>query len=265
MKQIILLLILLLPIKAIAAQTVSASPAAPGQPVEIEAAGSLVWQQSDKTYRAIGDATAVRGKLRVRADELIAHYVEANGKNEIQRLEAKGNVQIDNDGNTAVGPYGIYDTVSGDVILQGQNLKLTAPNGDSLTAQQEINFNDRTGKAYAIGAPFLTRADRTIASERIDAQFARDQQGGWALQNAVANQNVIITTGIGTPEPSIASGNQGTYDATKSTALITGDVKIKKGPNQMNGERAEIDMNSGIARLLPSQGTGRVKALLYQK
>ncbi len=256
MKHLIILILLLLPINARAAE-----------PVEIEAAGSLVWQQSDKTYRAVGDATAVRGKMNIRADELIAHYVEINGKNEIQRLEAKGNVIINNDGSMASGPYGIYDTVSGDVIMKGQNLKLTAANGDSLTAQQEVQFNDKTGKASALGAPFITRADRTIAAERIDAQFMRDQTGGWALQNATVNQNVIITTGIGTPEPSVAVGSQGFYDAAKGSALLTGDVKIKKGPNQLNGERAEIDMNSGIARLLPGAGGsgGRVKALLYQK
>lgn len=253
MKRILLILLLLLPIKAIAAE-----------PVAIEAAGSLVWQQSDKTYRAIGDATATRGNLHIRADELIAHYEETNGKNEIRFLEANGNVQINNDGNLAVGPYGSYDTQTGDVILKGADLKLTASNGDSLTAQNEIQFNDKTGKALALGQPFITRTDRTLAAEKVDAQFMRDQHGGWVLQNATAQQNVIVTTGIGTPEPSIAAGDQGFYDAAKGTALLTGNVKIKKGPNQLNGARAEIDMNSGQARLLPD-GTGRVKALLYQK
>ncbi|HCM84369.1 MAG TPA: LptA/OstA family protein [Alphaproteobacteria bacterium] len=258
MRKIILTLLLLLPINTVFA----------AEPIEIEAAGSLIWQQSDKTYRAVGDATAVRGKLQIRADELIAHYIDTNGKNEIQLLEAKGNVQMNNDGNLASGPYGSYDANSGNVILRGADLKLIATNGDTLTAQQEIQFNDKTGKSSATGAPFLARADRTLAAEKIDAQFIRDANGGWVLQNATANQNVIITTGIGTAEPSIASGSQGFYDAGRGSALLTGDVRIKKGQNQLNGQRAEIDLNSGIAKLLPDIGggkPGRVKALLYQK
>lgn len=235
------------------------------EPIQIEAAGSLVWQQSDKTYRAIGDASATRGQMVVKADELIAHYEEKNGNNEIQFLEAKGNVRVDSGGNHAEGPAANYSAITGDVLLQGQNLKLSNAKGDVLTAEQQIQFNDKTGRAFAVGTPVMTRADRKISSDRMDGQFARDAQNNWVLQSMTATQNVVVTSGNGTPNPNITTAQTGFYDAVKGSAILTGNVKISKGPNQMNGERAEINLNTSEARLLPSLQNGRVKALLYQK
>ena len=248
----LLILLCLLPISAAA------------EPVEIEASGSLVWQQSDQTYRATGDAVAVRGALRITADELVAHYKEANGKTDIEWLEAKGNVQLQNNGTTASGPYGSYRIDTGEIVLRGAGLNITGQNGDSITAEKEIRFNDKSGAAFAAGAPVITRTDRRIAADQITAQFVRDQNQQWTLQNADAAGNVTVTGGINSPEASIATGSNGTYDAAAGTALLVGNVKIKKGLNQLNGERAEIDLNSGQARLLPSPGQGRVKALIHQ-
>jgi lipopolysaccharide export system protein LptA len=253
MKHLLILLLLLLPINAQA------------EPIEIEASGSLVWQQSDKTYRAIGDAVAVRGTLTVRADELTAHYDDSTGKNEIQSLVARGNVQINNNGSIATAPAARYDVVAGDMILQGANSNITGQNGDVITAEQEIQFNDKTGKAHAVGSAIITRVDRQLSAQRIDAQFMRDANNEWILQSAKTAGDVVITTGMNTASPSVARGNAGFYDATKNAAMLTGDVKITRGQNQLNGARAEIDMNTGQARLLPSPGQGRVRGLLYQK
>ncbi len=238
--------------------------AADAQPITIEASGSLVWHQSDKTYHAIGDASATRGTLTVHADELTAHYTEVKGQNEIQSLDAKGHVTIVQEGNTAVGPLANYDMNSGDMVMTGTGLKLTGANGDTLTAEQQITFNDKTGVAHALGAPVVTRQDRNIRARQLDAQFMKDADNNWVLQTATATSDVIVTA-----KDSIATGNHGFYDATKNTALLTGDVKIAKGQNTMTGDRAEINTTTGEARLLPAETApgapkGRVKAILYQ-
>ena len=204
----------------------------------------------------------------VHADELIAHYTEAKkGENDIQSLEAKGNVKITQDGNVGVGPYAHYDMTTGDMVLQGAGSKLTGANGDTLAAEEEIQFNDKTGVSHAVGRPVITRPDRTLRATRIDCQFVRDKDNNWVLQNATATDHVIVTA-----KDSIATGNHGFYDAPKNTALLTGNVKVAKGQNTMVGERAEINTDTGEARMLPAAASAnpnapkpRVRAILYQK
>jgi len=278
MKRLAILLLLLprlalaqnnAPAQPTAQQTVSATPAASSkEPIVIEAAGSLVWQQADKTYHAIGDASATRGALNIKADELIAHYVEENGQNQIQFLEANGHVVINDNGAIAVAPHAQYNTVTGDMDLTGQNLKITTKKNEILSANQQIQFNDKSGKAMALGAPVMTRPDRKLSADRLDGQFVKDETGNWTLQTGNAAGHVITTSGIGTANPSISTSDTGFYDAAHGTALLTGNVKLSRGQNQLNGDRAEINMNTGESRLLPSLSPNspdhRVRAILYQ-
>ena len=270
-----LLLLLLLPSLAFAQAagsdrpvTQATAPVSPKAPITIEASGSLVWKQADKTYHALGDAVATRGAMTVHADELTAHYTENNGQNEIQALEAMGHVTILNNGSTASGPYARYDMTTGDMKLTGTDLKLSNAKNETLTAQQEISFNDKTGQSYAIGQPLLARPDRTLAAVRLDGQFVKDAQNAWTLQTATATDNVVIRTGLLGANPSVSTSDHGFYDAQKDTALLSGHVKLSRGQNQMNGDRAEIDMKTGLSRLLPSaEATSpdhRVRAILYQ-
>ncbi len=271
MKRLIILPLLLLATPALAQQTYPAAQnnSAPSkEPIQIEASGSLIWQQSDKTYHAIGDASATRGALNVKGDELIAHYVEQNGQNEIQFLEASGHVIINDNGSIATAPHGQYNMVTGDMDLTGQDLKITTVKGETISAQQQIQFNDKTGKAFAVGSPVMTRPDRKLVSDKLEGQFVKDQTGNWELQTGTATGHVVITTGIGTPNPSVSMSDTAFYDAQHNTALLTGNVRLSRGQNQMNGDRAEIDMNSGLSRLLPSTNPAspdhRVRAILYQ-
>ena len=275
----LLILLLLLPHLALAQtststqpavpQTVSATPATPGkEPIVIEAAGSLVWQQADKTYHAIGDASATRGALNIKADELIAHYVEENEQNQIQFLEANGHVVINDNGAIAMAPHAQYNIVTGDMDLMGQGLKITTAKNEALSANQQIQFNDKSGKAMALGTPVMTRPDRKLSADRLEGQFVKDETGNWTLQTGNALGHVITTSGIGTPNPGISTSDTGFYDAAHGTALLTGNVKLSRGQNQMNGDRAEINMNTGESRLLPSTSPNspdrRVRAILYQ-
>jgi lipopolysaccharide export system protein LptA len=233
------------------------------EPVTVEAAGSLVWQQSDQTYRAQGDAVVTRGAMTLRADEIIAHYAKTDGKQDIDWLEARGNVQMNNAGTIAAGAVVRYEMLNGNVVLSGPGASLQGANGDRLAADT-ITFNEKSGAARAEGKPTFSRGDKQIQGDAMTAQFMRDARGGWALQRAVVAGNVIITSGAGTANQATARGLRGDYDAQRGTALLTGNVGITRGANQMNGARAEIDMNSGAARLLPdpNQPGGRVRALL---
>jgi lipopolysaccharide export system protein LptA len=50
----------------------------------------------------------------------------------------------------------------------------------------------------------------------------------------------------------------------KQFAILTGAVKVTQDQNQLNGEYAEVDLKSGVSRLLgaPPGGEGKVKGLV---
>lgn len=59
-----------------------------------------------------------------------------------------------------------------------------------------------------------------------------------------------------------AFSQTGFYSAVTGKALLTGDVKIIDGESVLNGQKAEIDFNSGISRLLAGENSGRVTGTL---
>ena len=52
------------------------------------------------------------------------------------------------------------------------------------------------------------------------------------------------------------------YNATTEKAILSGDVRITRGQNQLNGARAEVDFKTGVSRMLADGDKGRVKGLL---
>ena len=78
------------------------------------------------------------------------------------------------------------------------------------------------------------------------------------LDRIEAVGNVLIST------PSeIVIAERGDYDLQTGLAQLAGGVKITRGETQLNGERAEVDLNSGRSRLL-SDGE-RVKGVFLPK
>jgi lipopolysaccharide export system protein LptA len=71
--------------------------------------------------------------------------------------------------------------------------------------------------------------------------------------------NVVITT----PEE-VARGERGVYFEDSGIATLTGSVKITRGQNQLNGDAAEVNLRTGISRMLnqPGRASGPVRALL---
>ena len=86
-----------------------------------------------------------------------------------------------------------------------------------------------------------------------------------ALRHVEAFGNVVITT-----PTEIARGDRGDYNAETQVATLSGNVRLTRGDNQLNGDRAEVNMKSGVSRLLadagpPARGTapgGRVRVLI---
>lgn len=90
------------------------------------------------------------------------------------------------------------------------------------------------------------RADRFVA-------FFKEEGGKQSLKRVEALGNVVITT-----PTEIARGNRGDYDAESQVATLSGNVRLTRGDNQLNGDRAEVNMKTGISKLLADEGPSTV-------
>ncbi len=236
-----------------------------GNPVEITADGSLEWFQEKKQFVARKNAKAVQGDFTLEADLLTADYIKTpDGETKITKLTADGphgQVKISMVDATATGDTGVYDPDTSLAELYGEDLRLKGPDGEILTAEDKFTYDIAAGRLSAHGRPVLTRGRERLSADTLSAVFAEGEGAdkNRDLEKVIAKGNVRIVT----PTEEI-TGSSGTYDARTNTAELTGDVRLKRGPNVLNGNRAEVDLNKGLSKLFgaPESG-GRVRGVFY--
>lgn len=228
-------------------------------PVTVEADNGIEWIRDSKTYIARGNARATRGDTSVTAETLTARYREKpDGTTEIYVMEAEGNVVIATPRERATGGRAVYNLDKASIILTGRNLTFRNA-GDVITARDSLEYWQQRQVAIARGDATATRAtpSQEIRADTLTAFFQEAKKGGNELTRVDAAGNVVITT----PQE-VARGREGVYNALQGTATLDGDVRITRGKNQLNGERAVVNLNTGVSRLLPaSKGGDRVKGL----
>jgi lipopolysaccharide export system protein LptA len=228
-------------------------------PIEISADENLEWRQKDKQYIANGNVQAKQGDAVITSDKLVADYKEnAEGKTEIWRLTATGNVVLQNQDSIVTGAQAIYLVDSGQATVTGDNLKLTTPE-ETITAREKLTYNTQTLVAQAIGNAEIIQTDKKLNAASITANFIKDKNGKQILKDATANSNVRITT----PDE-VLTGDNGFYNAQTSIAEVKGNVKIVRGPNSLEGERAEVNLETNLSKMFSNPKTGeRVKAVFF--
>jgi len=232
------------------------------EPIEISAQESLEWLQNKKQYKAIGSVIVTQGDLSLNADEIIADYDETAGDNlNITFITATGNVILNDVDNKAYGDKITYNLQTGDIILTGENVRLVAPE-QTITARDQMTYNTEKGTAKAIGNATIKTAKETLKANTITANFSKDNQTNkQILDNAVAKGGVTIST---TDET--ITGNNGVYNAKNNTAEINGNVKIKRGPNSLEGNRARVNLSTNVSQMFGDKNSGkRVKGVFFPK
>lgn len=267
-------------------------------PLEVYADNGIEWRQNDNTYIARGNAKAIKGGTTVYADTLTAHYRKAaaaggtSGGSEVWKIEADGNVRIVSTEETAYGQKAIYTIDDGALLMTGNNLKLVTPR-ETITARDRLEYWDKKNLAIARGdALTVTEDGRRIRADTLTATFkpsgsqqsggqqpakpaptrvatntngsapargGRQPQADSRLERMDAVGGVVITT----PEE-VARGERGVYFEDSGIATLTGSVKITRGQNQLNGDAAEVNLRTGISRMInqPGRASGPVRALL---
>lgn len=265
-----------------------------GGPVAITARDGFEWREAEQVVLAVGDARATRENVTVIADRLIARYRKKSGDapapagatqtgsalggdsggNEIYRLEAEGNVRIVTPTDEAVGDRAIYDIDQAVMVMTGHALRLTTPTM-VLTARDALEYWSRKEMAVARGNAVVVTTDaRRIAADTLVA-YVDNSPGAAATTPAAAPR--------GANEPPMAGGKlkrleaYGNVEARTATEIVRGDravyvpetgiarvignVRITSGQNQINGPAADVNMRTGVARMLADPG-GRVQGVV---
>ena len=231
----------------------------PGQsgdkPIEIKADEGIEWQQKNKTYIARGNARAAQGDVAVLADTLIAFYRETEtGATDIWRIDATGSVQIVSPTQRAFGDKAVYDVGQGILILTGGTRLETET--DRISARDSIEYWEKRNLAIARGNAIATRGKNRLSADVLTAHFTKDSEGNSRVHQVDAFDNIVITT----PQEVVKS-KRGVYDVETGIATLTGSVKITRGENQLNGEFAEVNLNTGVSKLF-GRGPGGVRGII---
>lgn len=205
------------------------------------------------------------------------------GGNEIYRLEAQGHVVIATPTDRAQGDRAVYDLDKAVLVMTGRDLRLTTPN-DVLTARDDLEYWSAKHMAVARGdAVVVTKDHRRIAADVLVA-YTSGQDAQPPASQKVAAQKPAATTDdplaasgklekveafghvvISTPTD-VVTGGRGVYVPETGIALLVDHVRITRGQNQLEGSEAEVNLKSGVSRLIAARkgkaGHGRVNGLL---
>jgi lipopolysaccharide export system protein LptA len=239
------------------AQSLGSSFGAAGsdQPITIQAEEGIEWQQRAQVYIARGNAVAQSGEVTVRADELTAFYRETTASDtEIYRLEARGNVRIATPNENATGDFAIYDVEQGLLVITGDDIRFRTPS-ETITAEQSLEYWEATGLAVARGNAVADQGGKRLRADVISAHMREDQAGRFSVHRVEAFGEVQIQTAT-----EFVRADYGDYRTESGIAALSGSVKITQGSNQINGDLAEVNLNTGVSRLLgrPSVSSGKI-------
>jgi lipopolysaccharide export system protein LptA len=260
-----------------------------GGPVAITARDGFEWREAEQMVIASGDARAVRDNVTVIADRLIARYRRkgdapvptpgaprpllgggGEGGNEIYRLEAEGNVRIFTATDEAVGDRAVYDIDQAVMVMTGRTLRLTTPS-QVLTARDSLEYWAQRRMAVGRGNAVVVTTDaRRLAADTLVAYIEQDgatpaapqpagQQppgAGSKLKRLEAYGNVEART-----QTDVIRGDRALYIPETGIARVIGNVRVTSGQNQINGPAAEVNMRTGVARMLADPG-GRVQGVI---
>ena len=129
-----------------------------------------------------------------------------------------------------------------------------------MTAKDRFEYWTGRGRLNAIGQAHAVRGEDTIDADTMSAIFMQGpQKGGKELSRLEADGHVVIVTPAET-----LTADHGVYKKDTNVAALTGHVTIKRGPNILEGDSADLDMNTNISRMHAGSGpNARVRGVFY--
>ncbi|NQV57535.1 MAG: hypothetical protein HQ503_16860 [Rhodospirillales bacterium] len=226
------------------------------KPIEVFADNGIEWQQDNEVLIARGNARAVRSQISITAEVLRAFYRKINGQRgtDLSRLDAAGNVRIKSPAESIVGATAVYDLEKAVLVVSGKKVIYTSGK-NIITADRQMEYYETAGEAIARGNAKAFHDGKTIGADVLQAKFRKTAKGKSEIFEVHAFDNVFILT-----DQDTVRADKGIYNVPSGMATLVGNVRITRGGSQLAGDKAEINVNTGISKLLtdngPSSGSG---------
>ncbi len=214
--------------------------------VEIVSDEGVEWRQKEQIVTTLGRSSAKRGNVTILADKLMAAYQSTEGTPyDIQKINGEGNVVITSDKEQAYGDNVEYSLKDALMILVGSPAKIKMPE-ELILARDKIEYYGNDKKAIAYGNATIIKNKSKITADNMTVFFKNNpKSSAFELDYLLADGNVVIKT----PSETMR-GSHGRYDASNSTSTLTGNVKVLQNGNELEGEKAIINLKTGVSRLL---------------
>ena len=228
------------------------------EPLEITADDSLEWHRTELYFKARKNVHAVQGGTTLISDMLTAKYRDGGEGMDIHTLQADGHVKIISAQSKAYGDHATYQVDKGYAIMTGRNLRLIS-DGQTVTARDKFQYWVNSGRLEAIGHAVAVRLGDRLEADKLIATFTEDKAGKRTLKTLEAIGNVVITT-----PTEILTGELAIYQAATNIAEIHNNVKIMRGPNVLEGDRAQVNLDTNVSKIFGGTGeSGRVRGVFY--
>ena len=232
------------------------------EPIEIFADDGIEWHKNKNKYVALGNARALSGSLSVESDKIEAFYKENDSSSmNITEVRAKKNVVVqDKKMKITGGEYAEYKILKDYFLINGRNIILTSEK-NTLKSNKKLeywrskNIAIATGKAEAIkDKEFVVLADKLV-------WYLQEKNQKTTVKKLLGFKNVSIKT-----NNEVAFGDKAIYNNVTEICKLYGNVKLQRGESFLIGEYAEVNLRSGISKLLPAPGNNlndnKVRALI---
>ena len=232
------------------------------EPIEIFADDGIEWHKNKSKYVALGNAKALSGTLSLESDKIEAFYKENDSSNmNITEVRAKKNVVVqDKKMKITGGEYAEYKILKDYFLINGKNIILTSEknilkSNKKLEYWRSKNIAIATGKAEAKkDNEFVVLADKLV-------WYLQERNQKTTVKKLLGFNNVSIKT-----NNEVAFSDKAIYNNETEICKLYGNVKLQRGESFLIGEYAEVDLRSGISKLLPAPGTklneNKVRALI---
>lgn len=221
--------------------------------LEIEASGFLEWNQENKSYIAKGDAIATQGGRTIEADEIIAFYASEENR-DITRIEAAGSVKFSDVLGSGYSDRLHYEMNTQTVTLNGNENYFES---EEFTAQSsnQIQFNELDGILNLKDDAMISISEaRKIEAQRLEIELSDD--GNVTTINAEGDVKLTEKAGR------IAYSGSAFYEAENGNITLSDSVEILDGNNQLRGDKAIINVETGYSKILAGSENKRVTGKL---
>lgn len=107
-----------------------------------------------------------------------------------------------------------------------------------------IEVRDKENLAVFQGNVRVDQANLTLQAETVRVYYQRAEGENLAILRIDANGNVRLNS----PSEQ-ARGNYGIYDVKQRQITLVGNVRLFKGESVLNGDRLQVNLDTGIMRL----------------